>query len=50
MYYLHVIITLVDTRTKSVGSGDIAINLFIDLKRAFDTVSHPTLIRKPHAY
>ena len=41
----HAIITLVNKITESVDSGDIAINLFIDLRKAFDTVSHPTLIK-----
>ena len=43
----HVITTLVNKITESVDFGDIAINLFIDLRKAFDTVSHPILIKKP---
>ena len=35
----HAIITLVDKITKSVDCGDIVINIFVDLKKAFDTVS-----------
>ena len=42
----HAIITLVNKITESVDSGDIGINLFIDLRKAFDTVSHPILIKK----
>ena len=42
----HAIITLVNKITESVDSGDIAIILFIDLRKAFDTVSHPILIKK----
>ena len=43
----HAIITLVNKITESDDSGDIAINLFIDLRKAFDTVSsHPILIKK----
>ena len=46
----HAIITLVNKITESVDSGDIAINLFIDLRKALDTVSHPILIKKLYAY
>ena len=46
----HAIITLVDKVTKAVDSGDIVIKLFIDLKKAFDTVSHSILLEKLYAY
>ena len=46
----HAIITLVDKVTKAVDSGDIVINMFIDLRKAFDTVSHSILLKKLHAY
>ena len=46
----HAIITLVDKITKSVDSGDIVINLFVDLRKAFDTVSHSILVKKLYAY
>ena len=46
----HAIITLIDKITKSVDSGDIVINLFVDLRKAFDTVSHSILVKKLHAY
>ena len=36
----HAIITLVDKIAKSVDSGDVVINLFVDLRKAFDTASH----------
>ena len=45
----HAIITLVDKITKSVDSGNIVINLFVDLRKAFDTVSHSILVKKVHA-
>ena len=46
----HAIITLVNKITESVDSGNITINLIIDLTKAFDTVSHPILIKKYYAY
>ena len=44
------IITLIDKITKSLENGDIVISLFIDLKKAFDTVDHRILLRKLYAY
>ena len=43
-------ITLIDKITKSVDNGDIAINIFIDLKKAFYTVSHEILLKKLFNY
>ena len=44
------IITLIDKITKSLDNGDIVISLFIDLKKAFDTVDHRILLRKLYAH
>ena len=44
------IITLVDKITKSLDSGDIVIGVFLDLKKAFDTVNHKILFKKLFAY
>ena len=44
------LITLVDNVTKSLDGSNIVISLFIDLKKAFDTVHHRILQRKLYAY
>ena len=46
----HAIITLLDKVTKAMDSGDIVINMFIDPRKAFNTVSHSILLKKLHAY
>ena len=46
----HAIITLIDKITKSVDNGDIAINIFIDLEKAFDTVPHEILLKELFNY
>jgi len=44
------IITLVDRITHSLDKGDIVISVFLDLKKAFDTVDHNILLKKLYAY
>ena len=46
----HALITLVDKITKSLDNGDIVIGVFIDLKKAFDTVDHKILFKKLYYY
>jgi len=46
----HALITLVDKITKSLDNGDLVIGVFLDLKKAFDTVDHKILIKKLYAY
>ena len=42
------IITLVEKITNAWESGDIAIGIFLDLKKAFDTVPHDILLKRNH--
>ena len=44
------IISLVEKITRSLDSRDIVIVIFLDLKKAFDTVNHRIMIRKLYAY
>ena len=41
---------LVEKITESWDTGDIVIGVFLDLKKAFDTVSHDILLKKMYAY
>ena len=46
----HAIITLVDRITSSLDSGNLVIGVFLDLKKAFDTVDHQILTKKLFSY
>ena len=44
------LITLVEKITSSLDNGDFVIGVFLDLKKAFDTVDHQILLKKLFAY
>ena len=46
----HVLITLINKITQSLDSGDMVIGIFLDLKKAFDTVNHKILVKKLYSY
>ena len=46
----HAIITLVEKVSKALDTGKIVVSVFLDLKKAFDTVDHTILLRKLQSY
>ena len=46
----HAIITLVDRVTKALDTGKYVVGVFIDLKKAFDSIDHGILLRKLELY
>ena len=42
----HAIITLVERVTKALDTGKYIVGVFLDLKKAFDTVDHCILLNK----
>ena len=44
------IITVVEKITSSLDNGDLVIGVFLDLKKAFNTVDHQILLRKLYLY
>ena len=49
-YSHHAFITLVNKIIQSLDSGDMMIGIFLDLKKAFDTVNHTILVQKLYSY
>ena len=46
----HALITLVNKITQSLDSGDMVVGIFLDLKKAFDTVYHKNFVKKLYSY
>ena len=46
----HAIITLVERVSKALDMGKYVVGVFLDLKKAFDTVDHTILLRKLEQY
>ena len=46
----HAIITLVEKVSKTLDKGKIVVGVFLDLKKAFDTVNHTILLKKIELY
>ena len=46
----HAIITLVEKVSKALDTGKFVIGVFLDLKKAFDTVNHTILMKKLEYY
>ena len=46
----HAIITLVEKVSKALDTGKIVVHVFLDFKKAFDTVGHIILLRKLQSY
>ena len=46
----HAIITLVERVSKALDTGKYVVGVFLDLKKAFDTVDHSILLNKLYLY
>ena len=46
----HAILTLLESIQKALGDRQFAFGIFVDLKKAFDTVSHDILLEKLNHY
>ena len=46
----YALITLVERVTKALDTGKYVVGVFLDLKKAFDTIDHAILLRKLESY
>ena len=46
----HAIITLTKKISKALDTGKIVCGIFIDFRKAFDVISHTTLLKELHSY
>ena len=45
----HAIMTLVEKVAKALDSGKIVVGVYLDIRMAFDAISHPILLKKLYA-
>ena len=45
----HAIMTLVEKVAKALDSGKIVVGVYLDIRKAFDAISHPILLKKLYA-
>ena len=45
----HAIITLVKKVSRALDSGEIVVGVNMDIRKAFEAISHPILLRKLYA-
>ena len=46
----HAVITLVEKTTNALDNGKVVVGCYLEIKKAFDTVNHRTLISKLRKY
>ena len=43
---IHAVITLVETVAKALDTGKIVVGVYLDIRKAFDAIDHPIILRK----